>query len=305
MMGFVLLLVIAAFTATASGYEVISDLTAGSTDEARALEVKAEQFWGSILTAAEKAKMAEHAQLHADADKVIAGLDNEHSEVKLALSDALAYLRHADDLVLVQAIKSTKLASDELKKPIDGSQQATFSFFSGGQMLSVFTDRLRRFASEGTYSERLVKLVEQRQADVLPILQGELAITGDVLTDCHRVSQRSFDVLKHDIYRPGNLRLRGAARTPDNAKVIADRMIEAAKETRSRFTDFMLQTVLSVAEDTRGKQQSAAAAVTQASIASQVKSPLLHGGHRLKAWGHGTVEASRVSTPHRDPLIDV
>lgn len=272
------LLVITAFAAStlAVGSEVISDLTVGSSDETRALAVKAEQFWGSILTAAAKAKMAEHAELHADAEKVIAGLDTEHSEVKQALSDALAHLRHADDLVLVQAIKSTQLASDELKKPIAGSQQATFSFFTGGQMMSVFTDRLRRFASEGTYSERLVKLVEQRQADVLPILQGELAITGDVLTDCHRASQRSFDVLKHDLYRPGNLRLRGKARTPDSAKAIADRMIEAAKETRSRFVGFMLQTVLSVAEDTRGKQQSAAATVTQASMASYLKHPIHH-----------------------------
>jgi hypothetical protein len=272
------LLVITAFAAStlAVGSEVISDLTVGSSDETRALAVKAEQFWGSILTAAAKAKMAEHAELHADAEKVIAGLDTEHSEVKQALSDALAHLRHADDLVLVQAIKSTQLASDELKKPIAGSQQATFSFFTGGQMMSVFTDRLRRFASEGTYSERLVKLVEQRQADVLPILQGELAITGDVLTDCHRASQRSFDVLKHDLYRPGNLRSRGKARTPDSAKAIADRMIEAAKETRSRFVGFMLQTVLSVAEDTRGKQQSAAATVTQASMASYLKHPINH-----------------------------
>merc|ERR1719199_2253639 len=112
-------------------------------------------------------------------------------------------------------------------------------------MLGIFKDRLRRFASEGTYSERLVELVEQRQADIMPVLQGELAITGDVLTDCHTVSQRSFDVLKYDVYR----KLRGAAKTPESAKGIANRLIEAARETRERFTDFMMQTLLSVAKD--------------------------------------------------------
>jgi len=272
-MTFYATMVLTAATLTA-GSEVISDLTVGSLDETRALEVKAEQFWGSILAAAEKAKMVEHAQLHRDAEKVIAELPNEHSYVKQALSDSLSHLRHADDLVLVQAISSTKLAADELHKPVSGSQHATFSFLSGGQMLSIFKDRLRRFASEGTYSERLVELVEQRQADVLPVLQGELAITGDVLTDCHEASKRSFDALKYDIYRNGGIRLRGAARTPDHAKAIANQMIEAAKETRSRFTDFMMQTVLSVARDAGGKHESAAATVTHASVAAHSKMSL-------------------------------
>merc|ERR1719378_1510219 len=82
--------------------EVISDLSVdASMDEKRALEVKAEQFWGSILAAAQNAKMGEHAQLYQDTDKVMKELSPPHYEyVRQALKEALSHLRHADDLIL-------------------------------------------------------------------------------------------------------------------------------------------------------------------------------------------------------------
>lgn len=252
--------------------EVISDLSAGPSDEARTLELKAEEFWGSILAAAQKAKMGEHAQLYIDTEKVIGDLSNEHAYVKEALTDALSHLRHADDLILVKAMQSTKLASDEMSKPVSGSKQSAFSFMAGGQMCSVFKERLRRFASDGTYSEHLVELVEQRQVEVLPVLQGEFEITGDVLTDCHAASQRSFDALKNGGSRAG--RLRGASKVPENAKAVANRIIQAAKETRERFIDFMFQTVLNIVHDA-GKHEfhvpKASATVDRASVDVQKK----------------------------------
>merc|ERR1719498_1225982 len=102
----------------------------------------------------------------------------------------------------MDAMRATKLASEELQKPVSDSKQSAFSFMTGGQIFSIFRDRLRRFASDGTYSERLVKLVEQRQADVLPALQGTAEISGNVLSDCRTASKRSFDVLKYDLYGP-------------------------------------------------------------------------------------------------------
>merc|ERR1719446_119788 len=140
--------------------------------------------------------MAEHAQLYKDAEKALLELSGtHHAEVKRSLTDAISHLRHADGLVLMQAIQSAKLASSELHKPVEGSPHVAFSFSSGGQIQSILKERLRRFASDGTYSEHLVELVEERQTEMLPVLQGELAITGDVLKDCHAASQSSFEVL--------------------------------------------------------------------------------------------------------------
>lgn len=250
--------------------EIISDLTIGEFDETRALELKAEQFWGPILAAAEKAKMSEHAQLYADTEKVLSELNADHAYVKDALAESLSHLKHADELVLIDATFATKLASEEKRKPISDSKQGAFSFLTGGQIFSIFRDRLRRFASDGTYSERLVRLVEQRQAGVLPALRGTAEISGSVLSDCRTASKRGFDVLKYDIYSSG--RLRGAPKTPENAKSIANRLVDAAGETRHHFMSSVTEMVSSIAKDAQGKHDNnAAATVTLASIDVQLK----------------------------------
>lgn len=250
--------------------EIISDLTVGEFDETRALEVKAEQFWSPILAAAEKAKMSEHAKLYQDTEKVLSELPEDHAYVKQALTEALSHLKQADDLVLMQAISSTKLAADELSKPVSGSQQSTFSFMNGGQFFSIFRERLRRFASDGTYSERLVELVEKRQGDVLPLLRGTAEVSGSVLSNCRLASKRSFDALKYDIYNSG--RLRGAPKTPESAKEVANRLVDAAGETRHEFLASVTAAVSSITKDAEGKHDSnAAATVTRASIDAQIK----------------------------------
>merc|ERR1719230_1256623 len=132
------MLVLSTLVFSSSKGEIISDLTVGEFDETRALEVKAEQFWSPILAAAEKAKMSEHANLYQDTEKVLSELPKDHAYVKQALTEALSHLKQADDLVLMQAISSTKLAAEELAKPVSGSQQSTFSFMNGGQFFSIF-----------------------------------------------------------------------------------------------------------------------------------------------------------------------
>lgn len=258
--------------AIASGFtrgEYISDLTVDPQDETKALKIKADQFWKSVLEAAQSAKIEERSQLYTDVESVIADLSSKHEYVKQALTESLSHLRNADHLVLLEAVQSATLASGQLRTPISGSGKAAFSFSSGGQWLSIFRDSLRSFANEGRYSERLVQLVEQRQTDVLPTLQGQLAITSDVLSDCRIASKRGFDVLKHDIYDKSLLR--GSRKTPEQAKAVANRLIDAAGDTRHRFMTFIIGTVRGIARDAEGKYDGAAVTVTRASIEAQMQ----------------------------------
>jgi hypothetical protein len=249
--------------------EIISDLTVDPLDETKALKIKADKFWQSVLEAAQSTKMVEHAQLYADVEKVISELSSKHEYVKQALTEALSHLRNADHLVFMETMQSATLATEQLRTPIAGSGKAAFSFFSGGQVLSIFKDSLKRFANEGTYPERLVQLVEQRQADILPTLQGQLAISTDVISDCRIASRRGFDVLKHDIYAKSNLR--GSQKTPEKAEAVANRLIDAAGDTRHRFMTFIIGTVKSITRDAEGKRDGAAATVTRASIEASMQ----------------------------------
>lgn len=240
------------------GAEFISDIAAAvrpsAVDESRALEMKAESFWQAVLTSAEQMKMAEHLSVCAEADQVIAALPQENEFVRKALSDSVERLRRADDTVLANAVKSSELASARLASP---AGESGFSFFTSGNFMKK---ALQRFVSGGHYSERLLEHVEQRQADILPTLQGVAGSTGKILTDVREASKLGFDVLKYDLYN------KGVPKTPQAAKVVAHKLVDAAGETRHNFMQFITKTVNSIGQDFKDRSDDATATVARASF---------------------------------------
>lgn len=241
-----------------SSAEIISDIVTPSLDESRALEIKADQFWLSLLKVAEDMKMEEHLVLYQDVEKVLEELPTENDHVRHLLGEALTLLRHADELVLMQAAQASELASDRLAAQ---SGDGLFSFLTGGQ--NFLSSALRRFVDGSRYSERLVDHVDQRQADILPVLRGTATVTGNVLSHCRTASKHSFDVLKYDIYN------RGVPTTPETAKSVAHRLVDAAGQTRHRFMMFITETVSGIAKDTERKHERASATVLQSSLEAQ------------------------------------
>jgi len=246
--------------AAALGQEVISDLgdliAPSPADERRALSLKAEDFWRSVLGSAQDLRMAEHLELFSATEEVIADLPLENQYVREALKEVLAKLRRADESVLVQTVRSTDLASEKLVAGPEG--ESLYSFFTGGQ--NFLSEALRRFVAGGQYPERLIDHVNQRQADILPVLRGAAGSAGDVLGDTRGASKRAFDVLKYDIYN------KGVPKTPQAAKDLAYKLVDAAGETRHRFMHFVTQTVNGVARDFEGRRDGAAATVTRAEL---------------------------------------
>jgi len=243
------------------GAEIISDLGGGVgasvVDENRALEIKAESFWQTVLTAAEDMKMTEHMALYAETKKVIAELPVENEYVRTELSQALKLLQQADELILASAVQSSGLAEGRLAAP---AGEAGFSFFSGGQ--NFLKMALQRFVSGGNFPERLRGHVEQRQADILPVLRGAATSSGNVLANSREASKRSFDVLKYDIYN------KGVPKTPQAAKDVAYKLVDAAGETRHRFMQFITRTVSGIGRDFAGRSDDAAVTVMQSSLRS-------------------------------------
>jgi len=236
----------------ALGSEVISDLAdvvvTSHADEQRGLEAKAEEFWQGVLSAAEDMKMTEHLQLYARTEAVIAELPRDNEFVRATLGEALTHLQRADDMVLRQGLASAGIASEKLASPVG---EAGWSFFSGGQ--NFLSLALNRFVAGGRFPERLADHIRQRQADVLPALRGAAGVSGSVLSDTRLASKLAFDVLKYDIYS------KGVPRTPQAAKDLAYKLVDASSETRRRFTSFVTEAANAIARDTLGKHDSASA----------------------------------------------
>jgi len=249
-----------AFTAgsfVTSQADIISDFTTSSVDEKRALEIKAGQFWDGVLTASEEMNMEKHVSVYVDAEAVIATLPAENEYVRQALRDSLTRLKRADETVLLQSVRTSQAASDSLSSPVTGD---FFSFMTGGQ--NFFAQAIKGFVNSGRYSEKLVRHVSERQGEILPVLQETKEITGNVLKDCRLASQKSFDVLKYDIYN------KDVPKTPENAKALAYRLVEAVGETRHKFMRFVTEAAESIARDTQEKEEPAATTVIKSSLQS-------------------------------------
>lgn len=237
---------------------VISDISSSSVDESRALEIKAETFWKSLLDAADGMNLQQHSALYVDADKVIAKLPAENEYVRDALTEALMRLRRADEVLMNQAVSSAQVAADALAAPLGTSD--FFSFITGGQ--GFFAQAIKSFVDDSRYPERLRQQVQDRQADILPVLQSASDVTGNVLKDCRLASSRSFDVMKYDIYNEG------VPKTPQDAKDIADRIVTAAGESRHHFTGFITEAAKSIARDVESADESPATTVIRSSLQS-------------------------------------
>lgn len=291
------------------GADIISDITSPETDEFTALQIKAEVFWKPILSAAEDVKMEKHLQLYADAEEVIKALPAENEYVRQTLREALDHLKNADDAAFKQSLASSRLAKEKLDEPCD-SNESPFSFLTGGLSPKNFLrDTLKRFVGGGRYSERLVEHVEKRQAEILPVLRGAAGVTGSILGDCRLASKKSFDVRKYDIYN------KGVPKTPQVADDMADRIIDAAGETRRHFTNGITNLVKGITKDFEGKQEDAAVTVTkaslqglhatiakaEASIATKPKGVLLSGSASIETKPKGVLLSSSIASQ----LIDV
>jgi hypothetical protein len=235
--------------------EVISDITISDADEFSALQVKKERFWRPVMRAVEETKVDKHAQLYKDVECEIATLPEENEYVRLALRESVNHLKSADQELLKNALQSSELASEKMAARDGGS---SFSFFTGGQ--NFLKTAIRRFIDGGDYSEKVTDHIGKRQADILPLLRGAAESTGSILSDCRLASKRGFDVRKYDIYN------RGVPKTPESAKVLADRLIEAAGETRKSFTSSITSMVNGITRDVQEKQEDAASIVTRASL---------------------------------------
>jgi cell division septum initiation protein DivIVA len=236
--------------------EVISDIMISETDEFSALQVKKERFWRPVMRAVEETNVDKHAQLYKDVECELATLPEENQYVRLALRESMNHLKSADQELLKNALQSSELASERMAARNDGG--SSFSFFTGGQ--NFLKNAIRRFIDGGDYSEKVTDQIGKRQADILPLLRGAAESTGSILSDCRLASKRGFDIRKYDIYN------RGVPKTPESAKVLADRLIEAAGETRKRFTSSITSMVNGITRDVQEKQEDAAAIVTRASL---------------------------------------
>mmetsp|Transcript_125 Transcript_125/g.253 ORF Transcript_125/g.253 Transcript_125/m.253 type:complete len:607 (+) Transcript_125:73-1893(+) len=183
-------------------------------------------------------KRVPHEALYKDVEAVISELPAENSYIREALQEAVAKLHHADDALEKQALTSLP---DELTVPAGGTAE--------GRSFLCSLQKLIGFSCQGSPDEK----VQQRTAAVLPSLRGAAKVTEDLLAETRRATERGFDVLKFDLYEGG------VPKTPEAAKKVAQRIVDAAKEDREKFLQPVVTSVGGIKGDVRAEDMQSSA----------------------------------------------
>lgn len=239
--------------------EWVSDIgTANPIAERKALQGRAERFWTVLREAASNVNLNEYEELLESVEGVVGELPTQNAEVAKLLHSSAERLRRTSQALFLNAISAGETAGEKLAQGFLAKPKNTDVAFSA--LGDVFGKAIRRFksvdSSSGVYSDEALRGVAERQGDILPILRQTADVTGDILSDTRLASKEAFDVLKHDIY------VSGAPKTPEAAKKLAWKLIDAAKAMRRQFLGFVRSSVGDIADDTASKDDSHAKVLT-------------------------------------------
>jgi len=241
--------------------EIISDLGISSADESRALGIKKEKFWTSMVAPTAGTHVAEHILLAKEAQTLAEHLPKEYTYVAEKLLEASTRLRDANEALRSQSVTTQDVAEQKLNEDESSSWNPfSFSWEHGVSYSNAFSNARNKLVGNGDYSSKVGKDVRDRQADVEGLLRGAASKLGDVLKNCRLVSSLSFDILKYDIYN------KGVPKTTPEVKAMADRLIAAGRITRQEFMGVTMGPVHSLVDDTQTKAQRPTATVIQAEM---------------------------------------
>lgn len=223
-------------------------------DEIRALDEKSEQFWQPLLKSAEEEKPVGHEALYKDVEAVLADLPVDDSYVREALQEAVTELQNADGILAEQASQTSQLAAVRLTDTAADLEEDSSVTDPQGWLCWAMS-AVGHFTGL-SYKQRLHQQVEQRQSDILPSLRGAERATGNVLNEVRKASTRGYDVLKYDLYH------KVAHKTPEAAKNVAQRIIDAANEDRHKFLRPVMTSVEGLTRDAREEDETPSATVS-------------------------------------------
>eukprot|EP00927_Polykrikos_kofoidii_P045552 TRINITY_DN3956_c0_g2_i1.p1 TRINITY_DN3956_c0_g2~~TRINITY_DN3956_c0_g2_i1.p1 ORF type:complete len:261 (-),score=54.23 TRINITY_DN3956_c0_g2_i1:122-904(-) len=194
------------------------------------LEKDREAFWQPLLEEADRLRVPEAVRLCMEVQRVVPTLPNENGFVRTTLLESAERLQRASEAVLSMSANWMQAAQGGLADSGRDLVESVFKHIANEQ-----SDLLDR-SEEG----------EARRNEALPALRCTAAGTSDILEDCRLASRGAFDVLKYDIYN------RDVPKTPEEAKSLADRLVQASGETRHSFTSFVTVMAQGLTRDALG-----------------------------------------------------
>jgi len=234
--------------------EFYSDLDSKEQDEAKALEIKAKDFWQSLMDSAEGLQASENALLAEKVDKAVESLPPEDNDIRELFNTAMGHLAKADSMLLGEALSSKRLAMQRLQN--GPAREAFFDFTSEWQ--DAFYSAITRFIGYKSYEKRLAKHITSRLREVMPTIHQAADMAPQMLDESSKASDHAYKILHSRISGRRDLSL--------DLQKLASEIVRATGQQRLRFTNYLLNSFMTTAQDLASKNEKASKTVVQAGL---------------------------------------
>lgn len=254
MMQFLGLVFLSGMPGLVSG-EFYSDLDSRAGDEAKALEIKAKDFWQGLMDSAQGLETTRNAELSARVELTLKALPADHKNHNAIVdlfTEALGHLSRADSMLFEEASRSKMTALQRLANGPSG--EALCDYVSGFEdyLYTAYT----RFVGHKTYEKKLARHILSRLKEAEPALDRAV----DMAPQMYEESAKAEKITRKLIRKLGNKKRDEALR------VLALEVIGATAKQRKRFQDYLYGSLLSTAQDLAGEKEDAVQTVMKASL---------------------------------------
>jgi len=237
-----------------SSAEFYSDVDSKERDEAKALEIKAKDFWQSLMDSAQGLQTTDNARLCAKVDETLETLPPEDNDIRDLFHEAIGHLVKADSMLFEEASRSKLLALQRLE---NGPAQEARAWALSDWEDSFYT-AITQFVGYKSYEKQLAKHVISRLKEIGPSIHHAADMAPKMLDESGKASDRAYAVLRS---RDGPKQ-----RLPIALRKLAHEIISATGKQRLRFTNYLLNSLMTTAVDIAEKDEKASKTVMKASL---------------------------------------
>jgi len=237
------------------GAEFYSDLDSRPGDEAKALEIKAKDFWQGLMDSAQGLETTRNAELSARVElslKALPAGHKKHNAIVALFNKALGHLAKADSMLFEEASRAKMTALQRLQNGPSGEALCDYVSENEDYLYTAYT----RFVGHRTYEKKLARHILSRLKEVEPAIDRAV----DMAPHMYEESEKAEKTTRKLIRRLGFTKRDEALRR------LAFDIIGATAKQRVRFQDYLYGSLLSTAQDLAGEKEEASQTVMKASL---------------------------------------
>jgi len=234
--------------------EFYSDVDSREGDEAKALEIKAKDFWHGLMDSAQGLEATRNAELSSRVESKLKQLPPGYDEIRELFNKAIGHLAKADSMLFEEASRSKMMALQRLEN--GESREALCDYVS--HIEDALYSAYSRFVGHRTYEKKLARHILSRLTEVKPAIDSAVDMAPKMYEESEKASN-----LARDVVRSPDL---GHKKRDDVLRDLAWEIITATGKQRGRFQEYLFGSLLTAATDMAGEDEAPAKTVMRASL---------------------------------------